>query len=1482
MVNKRKLERGINLTLIMVVFLASLMTFNSQTNLKDIKDNSVKEKEDNNIFTGLNKIKPSGDGTRYYEANAYYINQESFNSNYGAWTAVPGGGLLAIDSGAVNFTIKKDLTYNNRPRIEYNPPSFYKGVFQVRWRVSNLESGESLQVKYMVGTGSDWASATTLGQTTSTSYTVSTFILDDATYNTLNPNFKLAIILNSDRDGLFDSADYGYVDGVQLQTHEFFIFESTGDTIGQQLNQDLEVMVFPSVTSNPIDKVFVEYKLDDSDLSSGTTTIISPDSSNNYTITFSNIIYNSSQTVYYKVVVNETDGWSSESNGGTAYSFSTIDTTNPTLSNLHLSDSTPEYDGSTTLTVDASEIPQDSGLASVYLYVKNGSAATTSDFRIVDSSAVYPSWSESFSFVIPDYCLTYRERLYYLVRATDNAGHYSDLTGSISVDDSKAPNLTYNGISDSTPEYDQDVTVNYTISEPSDASGFYTDGSRIYLRYKLNSAPTSVNDYNGQVGPSNTPLNRDGGDVLFTIPESVFAYDDTVYYFLNIEDQVGNSNNDYSSAHSFSSHDSTSPSVTPGSTNTDNANYLGDKTLYFEVTEPSDASGVNKSSLTLWFKVNDTNLDSGAISIPYSNEVSDNYSFVIGYGNYSLNDDVYYKLNGSDMVGNTFETGINSFHVVDLEGPYIHFISSNNTGVKYYQSVEVVVDSDDDSLGVGFDNIIMFVRNGSEAQYFGVSSVRVDYASKSGTQYTFIINSDLLSARERLYYVIRANDTAGNWKEYRNNFSVGDDVVPYIWFNTISPSSVNYNDTVQVQYYIHEPLAGSGFPSNIENLRVYYFVGTPSLAPSSSSDYTGYVYSTSSLNIDGGVYSMSLSASIFGYGDRVYYWAWARDNGGNTNDTFSADLRYFDVIDSYSPTLSVNGASLTNCSYDTDKDIIFTSTEPSDGSGLSIVRVFWKLNDPSVSDSNYDGMVPDNNLNHDGGQLSLKILANSINGSYGDKVYFIVQSEDSASNKITSSVFYFNVSDSVLPTISQPIENTYNIMRDYGKVFEATIWDPDFPRSSGIYSVTLYYRLNNSDVTTTNYDGVLIPEETIVQSLKNYTFKLDPNITRFWGNSTDVYFFFSLKDINGNSYNSPVKSFKVVVTITPNFIYPLPASKKYYYNTYLINISIIVNVPCDIWYKIDDYPPSAHYFGLSYYTNIELPNKTEGVHYITIYYFSEQFNKTFELYIDMTPTSPVSTINIETIGNTIVLTWTPPADADDLTYYRIYRSESPNGPFEYWGDTHVGITTFTDFGCKPGKTYYYKIFAVDRAGNISEASKVISITMPIPWYFYIILLIAATMAVITIVKIKANVNRKKALKRLGDVSEEELEKFNITDEALTAKQKDLGSAERITIDTTTGAVKEAEWKEINIGTAATAKRRYDRVMAQPAPIYWNNSLKTLVENALKHELQGRIGAAIKYYNIALRAAELSKPTDNELVSFLKEKLINIYSDPLKN
>ncbi len=108
-------------------------------------------------------------------------------------------------------------------------------------------------------------------------------------------------------------------------------------------------------------------------------------------------------------------------------------------------------------------------------------------------------------------------------------------------------------------------------------------------------------------------------------------------------------------------------------------------------------------------------------------------------------------------------------------------------------------------------------------------------------------------------------------------------------------------------------------------------------------------------------------------------------------------------------------------------------------------------------------------------------------------------------------------------------------------------------------------------------------------------------------------------------------------------------------------------------------------------------------------------SNTFEIKpIDTFAPSPPSAITIAAAPNNLSIFFAINPEKD-VVGYRIYRSTIPNQPFSEWAilsNELLTTNTFQDKNVESGKTYFYYLTAVDKNGNVSPKSVVVSETAP--------------------------------------------------------------------------------------------------------------------------------------------------------------------------
>lgn len=99
--------------------------------------------------------------------------------------------------------------------------------------------------------------------------------------------------------------------------------------------------------------------------------------------------------------------------------------------------------------------------------------------------------------------------------------------------------------------------------------------------------------------------------------------------------------------------------------------------------------------------------------------------------------------------------------------------------------------------------------------------------------------------------------------------------------------------------------------------------------------------------------------------------------------------------------------------------------------------------------------------------------------------------------------------------------------------------------------------------------------------------------------------------------------------------------------------------------------------------------------------------------VDTFAPAPPSSITLASTPDRISIFF-PSNTENDIAGYRIYRSNDPAFPKAEWTlltPDPITTNTFQDKNVEQGKTYFYYLTAVDKAGNVSAASAVVSETI---------------------------------------------------------------------------------------------------------------------------------------------------------------------------
>lgn len=1104
----------------------------------------------------------------------------------------------------------------------------------------------------------------------------------------------------------------------------------------------------------------------------------------------------------------------------------------------------------------------------VLQYRTNSVDLDSSNTEISYDSQGTDNW---YDFTVPNSAYDYNDICYYRIKVNGSGSggwtHYSDdyQTSNFETYDNTDPSFGSSSIDPSTVFYNDSITYSIDCDEISGDSGITS-----LVMYASNSSGVTDSDY---AIPTSDSLPSMGGSFDFSIPRSATEYG-TLYYFIRAIDSEGNTAD--KPEDSIVIYDSFAPNVVEDPSNTDDQNYLDDNYLYFDISEPKDASGLDDSSLALEVGEN-SDLSGGTTVITSFNKVGTVYNFTIFKSEYTGHSTLYYQLTGQDHATNSFSTDIKSFDIIDLEAPSISLNASesNHTSTPYYyEDVKMTFNSSELASGVGFDEIILYVKNGSTPLNDLQNSVQITVKSSQFDNYEFLIDSNLLSARNDLYWLVSTFDTNRNVRNLTGSFTVYDDVLPSIEFSYISPgNSVNHSDDAVIYYSLQDYPNGAGFNTDGSSLVLFYKVGS---LPSDGTDGTPLTSSTTMGAFDT-IGSCSIPDTEFAYGDTVYYWANVSDLSSNMDSTFEpGNIRSFVVVDEVAPTIVINPTSLDNSAYNNSKNINFTASEASDASGLTGISIYWAVENPSISIQvgNYDG-TDSLSASGTGGDYGFKIDPSQIDGIYGDEVYFILSATDSEGNLKITTALSFMIDDIIRPAFSEGSHNMLDIINTYGKDFSVELWDPDYPTSSGISSIKIYYRLNNSDVDDipAKYTDILTYSGTIQKNRKTYTVELPWEDSDSWLNNTDVYYFIRVEDAAGNINDSSINVFSVVEYFEFTVNLPVdaePSELSYYYNVTQISLDIESEISTNLYYDLDGNPSGETPVYGSTYTNT-ISGLTEGYHNITIYYLNDQYFELIEFYIDLTPPSTIDDVNIAWTNNIIRLSWQLPESYDSLAKIEIWRSTN-DGSFTKLTEVDSVTTLYSDIAVNSQDSYAYKIIVRDRAGNRSSFSSVVSVNPPLPIWIWFVIAGAAVGAVFTVLKLRQRAQTERSLQELGDMSVDEREKLFQYEQS---KEKQASAA----VSSQTGPfdsdsqIKEKVWKEIDWKSKAKMK---EKIQA-----FWHQKVYSLVESAVRNEIDGKLDVAVKLYKFALRAAENCDDIDLEVFDLLREKIFSVYENPLK-
>ncbi|MGV9171782.1 MAG: hypothetical protein ACOC35_04295 [Promethearchaeia archaeon] len=1275
------------------------------------------------------------------------------------------------------------------------------------------------------------------------------------------------------------------VDNLTLGNYEFS-WTMLNDTIHPNEDQVIDLYLNPNFTNYiddlDIDNVSLWYNVNDEQVQNGNR-IISDQTANNFTFTLPASNYSSGDKVYYQIWINHDT--TQEIHRSSIANFSCVLINPPNITDV-TRNQTAKYYEDVAIECHIEPHEDEESLDDVEMYISYEADPNSSNTIIESNHSSIPSEGGDFKFVIPSHNLSARvpnNRLYYRINATDIAGNSAYYTGNFTIEDDVEPNIKLDNIyaPDHGIENNESLTVSYNISEPSDGSGMGLYSPYIFA--KINEEPENASDYEIIAQADNSP-GYDGGIYNFTILEGNYSYGDWVYFFVNGTDNHGNTNSSFENYQKIFVNDTLAPRVMNHTENGIAANYNQNKTLTFTVTEPEGASGINNDSLVLEYWVNQTG-DHQIINKSLSLFGGD-INFTIDQKEYLYNDTVFYRLNVSDIANNTYTSKVGFFNVSDWNAPNADYLSlSNESLIDYKTDFNITFSVFEDPAGSLFKSVKLFVKNGSSGSWEDARRVYKTNASEAlnkggGLQTFFEINSSLTNARKLLYWNITVIDNEENQNSSVGSVKIFDFEPPEITFldhngrgTGTDQIEFEYYQNIQVNYSVWEPHDASGLHNDSTKFKLFYKInGDEAIYNVTAEENVIASYSD--------ILNFIIPESELSYGNLIEVWLNGSDLQGNINSTRLYN-QTFTIIDLTSPTISLDGDYNNEpISYHLNKKVKYTSFEPIDASGLKNATIYWKKGSaPTYGDFN-DTIVNTGIDQYPTDEISWDLSRLLFEFQYGDEIFFFINIYDVAGNNRTSEINSFNITDEVNPTSIEDSENSREWTWRADRELNFSVFDLDYPNSSGVESIILYYKGGSAPTTSDYHNKTIVPVSDITRNNNSYSIKVYLNETIYnAGNNHSVYYLLQILDVAGNEatleglfeiHNDVFKFSSIVGPEQGEWLTTeeVQFSFDLYFET---NAQILVNGTA---IKTHLY----NYSGCSIDSLTETLNFKEGTHEVRFEFLDGNSVKEFLFSIDLYPPSPVKDLSKKIFGFEIVkISWEEPEGVDSDSVYKLYRSEDKEFRIsdEYLlTEIKAGEQLkYEDNDIEPGKTYYYKIVIIDRVGHISEPSNVVEAKVPENNFSTIITVIVIGAAVSVVgAFVYRSVRTKKRERILSQVDLSEIDDKFDYDEMETDEPKwtQIQTKAKAKPELKPAPVTQEgfEFSEQEAPKASTS--------VQAPQIYWKTQLGELLSKATSHELQGDLATAQKIYRMIQRISQ--QTGKRRLAQKIEAKLGRLYTN----
>ncbi|MBD3227840.1 MAG: hypothetical protein GF329_06600 [Candidatus Lokiarchaeota archaeon] len=693
------------------------------------------------------------------------------------------------------------------------------------------------------------------------------------------------------------------------------------------------------------------------------------------------------------------------------------------------------YNDTVTVKINVSEPQNASQVHEVKIQYYNGTSW-------VNISALRTTGDEWEANIPADF--NYSFEVAFRIHAIDNEGNYiiednSSIYYNYTIIDKYVPENNLPKIEPAGPLADIDVNLTIKVWEPLKASGVDKVIVCIWNKTGESSASPLVNytmDY----------LNNDWYNI--TIPGVVV--NTTVWYFFYINDTAGNNLRLDNNGENWSYFvpDSIAPSI---------------NNVTFTPLEPE-----YNQPISIIVNCNDTQSGIGYVEIFYqinnngtwfikeaSKGLGNNWSGTIGPFNYG--NDITFYVNVTDGAGLASTDNNNSdyynFTIFDSYSPVIGSSILSPLIINYNDQINITVQIEDPtglSVSSGIGAVLLnFSIDGSW-------QAPIEMSLLSGNNWSgwwnVIISPQNYGSYIEYYFI--CNDTAGNFNNnsaVSSNFTIGDDVNPFIIDSDLNDPSINYNETVNVTVEVGEdkiPALASGIDTVLLNY--------------SSDGIDWNVINMSYITGDiqaGRIYNSSWYAIIgsYNYCTTVFYYFIINDTAGNIVDNSAANLSYH-VTDDFGPEINQFSHNDNYINYNESVNIhvnVIEPITPTSASGIDSVLLNYSINGV------WQTLILMNQLNGTifNGWWNASIPVQDYNSII--EYYYIVNDTEGNINNNYESRGTYTVEDQFDPLIGGSVYEPSIVNYNDTINISVSISDPTGPAlSSGVNTVLLKYSID--------------------------------------------------------------------------------------------------------------------------------------------------------------------------------------------------------------------------------------------------------------------------------------------------------------------------------------------------------------------------------------------------------------------------------------